>query len=169
MQEYPRDEDPKGWKDSPSSANGSGWPEDVTPIPLRVDRQTRQSFSSSVAGKAPHYTVRSHASMTDVYGFGQDVAWREAHYEDPLPVVHPSQPATPMHPEIDVIPPTPPSGIIHHNMPSAMLLRSPSTASSVSSEYSTASMVLPEPSVASDIPKTPQDMPHEGQGSRRLV
>ncbi|KAJ6628161.1 hypothetical protein B0H10DRAFT_269544 [Mycena sp. CBHHK59/15] len=193
LREHSGDDDDKGWKDSARSTAGSGWPEEspacTIPIPLHVEEvQTRQSVSS-FSGKAPHYTVRSHASMSDVYGFGQDVAWQEAHYEDPLPVV--ATPDRAAYPAIDVIPPTPPSGIIHHNTASAMpLLRSHSAASSISSEYSTASMVLPDSSEPSNIagPPTPalihdralsmddrewiactRDSPPDGQGARRLV
>lgn len=137
-----------------NSQSGAGWPEDapapawaVPPIPLR---QNTQSFSS-LSGRAPHYTLRSHASMTDVYGFGQDVAWKEAHYEDPLTTVTVKPPSQPggsgsTHPDIGVVPPTPQSVIIHHNMPlAAPLVRSPSAASSVFSEYSAASMVPRRP------------------------
>ncbi|KAJ7743042.1 hypothetical protein DFH07DRAFT_1063610 [Mycena maculata] len=134
------EDDEKSWKDSPRSAAGSGWPEEswVDPAPPSVERvRPRQSVTSFSTTRAPHYTVRSHASMGDIYGFGQDVAWQEAHYEDPLPIGGP--PAS-FNPEIDVIPPTP--GIIHHDMPVTPLLRNPSTGSHASarSEYSTASM-----------------------------
>ncbi|KAJ7106523.1 hypothetical protein C8R44DRAFT_805470 [Mycena epipterygia] len=126
----------KKWKDSPRSPHSS-WSEELStwtvPIPLNIERVHRGSFST----KGPHYTVRSRANpVSDVYGFGQDVVWQEAHYEDPLPAVSPP---------IDIIPPTPPSGIIYHNTASAMpLLRGHSAASSISSQYSTASMGLPD-------------------------
>ncbi|KAJ7665595.1 hypothetical protein B0H17DRAFT_289307 [Mycena rosella] len=139
----------KPWPQSSArSTAGPGWPSEsqpwTVPIPLPVEREqtrTRQSVPSFSA-KGPHYTVRSHASMTEVYGFGQDMAWQEAHYEDPLP------PTPGAHPSVGVVPPSPTSPtsvIIHHNMASATpLLRSHSAASSVSSQYSTASMVLPD-------------------------
>jgi len=185
MREHPLDDEAKGWKDSARSTAGSGWPEESpawpSPTPLRIERQRRQSVNS-VASRAPHYTVRSHASMTDVYGFGQDVAWKQAHYEDPLPAASPLH-LDHTHPAIDVTPPTPRSGIINLNVPSAMpLLRSPSTASSISSEYSTASalpdIAAPESDVIYDrsVPVDdgdwvahPQDTPRDGQWSRRLV
>ncbi|KAJ6529926.1 hypothetical protein DFH09DRAFT_1411984 [Mycena vulgaris] len=144
----PGDDNDKGWRDSGRSTLASGWADQpsprTVPIPLRVEGvQTRQSVGS-FAGKTPHYTVsRAHTSVADLYGFGQDVAWQEAHYEDPLPVGAP-----PDHPAIGMIPPTPPSGVIHHNIASATpILRSHSAASSIPSEYSTTSMTLPDPAV----------------------
>ncbi|KAJ6565819.1 hypothetical protein DFH09DRAFT_1157090 [Mycena vulgaris] len=175
----PPGDDEKGWNDSPRSTPGSGWPEDST---TWVELQTRQSLTS-FSGKGPHYTVRAHPSVSDVYGFGQDVAWQEAHYEDPLPVSPP--PSRSAYPPIDVIPPTPPSGVIHHNTASAMpLLRSHSAASSISSVYSTASMVIPDLSAPPDIMTQAsvreslddrnwlvdvQAPPSNGQGPRCLV
>ncbi|KAJ7436907.1 hypothetical protein B0H11DRAFT_2362767 [Mycena galericulata] len=107
--------------------------------PLPVDGlQLRQSAQpSSPSARAPHYTVRSRASMIDVYGFGQDVAWQEAHYEDPLPIGGPAHSA-----DIRIIPPTPLSDLNHHDTTASAtpLLRSPSAASTVSSQYSIASM-----------------------------
>ncbi|KAJ7263654.1 hypothetical protein B0H12DRAFT_1068973 [Mycena haematopus] len=180
MPEPTRYEDAKPWNYSPPSTPGSGRVDAASPpltpsTPLTIDRRARRSITSLVS-KAPHYTVRSHASMTDVYGFGQDLAWKEAHYEHPLPAhastsMHPDIDITPappsMHSEIDVVPPTPPSEINHTMTPAMPLMRNPSTASSVNSEYSTASMALSR-SVPHDINEE-QDMPPEGQGSRRLV
>ncbi|KAJ6471651.1 hypothetical protein C8R47DRAFT_746369 [Mycena vitilis] len=165
MHEYSAEPDTtlRYWPTTPGSTASAGWPEDpARPIPLPPGLGQRHQSLSTMAGncKAPHYTVRSHASMTDVYGFGQDVAWQEAHYEDPLPHPHPltqnSAQIQPFaQPIIDVVPPTPGTGSmqqVDYHMPtaaSAALLRSASsaTASSMASEYSTASMVLPDPAV----------------------
>ncbi|KAJ7443583.1 hypothetical protein B0H11DRAFT_2343836 [Mycena galericulata] len=147
----------KDWKDTVRSTTGSGWPSESQPTspvhrtfsnPLPVDGlQLRQSAQpSSPSARAPHYTVRSRASMTDVYGFGQDVAWQEAHYEDPLPIGSPARSA-----DIRIIPPTPLSDISHHDTTTASatpLLRSPSAASTVSSQYSIASMPGRLPDIA---------------------
>ncbi|KAJ6493448.1 hypothetical protein C8R45DRAFT_1073329 [Mycena sanguinolenta] len=171
MREQARFEDAKEWRDSQPSTPSSAWPETATPpwtapTTLAADPRSRQSITSL---KTPHYTLRSRASITDsVQGFGQDLAWRDAHYEHPLPsreievippmpsvLIHPS---SSMHPDIDVVPPTPPSGIIHHNMtPATPLKRNPSTASTVNSVYSTASMTLGR-SVPDDIVEE-QDVP----------
>ncbi|KAJ7828748.1 hypothetical protein B0H14DRAFT_3466114 [Mycena olivaceomarginata] len=119
-----------------NSQSGAGWPEDA-PAPAWA--------------VPPDPVAAEHPDMTDVYGFGQDVAWKEAHYEDPLPTVTVKPPSQPggsgsTHPDIGVVPPTPQSVIIHHNMPlAAPLVRSPSAASSVFSEYSAASMVPRRP------------------------
>jgi len=131
----PSQEEDKGWKESARTVSSS-WPDEqqptwTVPIPSRIETRDR---NSSFGGKAPHYTVRSRASVSDVYGFGQDVAWQEAHYEDPLP------PRV----AIGVVPPTPPSANMHHSH-STPLLRNHSTASSISSEYSTASMTTIRP------------------------
>ncbi|KAJ7670767.1 hypothetical protein DFH06DRAFT_1178892 [Mycena polygramma] len=162
MHEYPAEADTtlRYWPTTPDSTASAGWPEDpARPIPLPPGLGQRHQSLSTMAGKAPHYTVRSHATMTDVYGFGQDVAWQEAHYEDPLPHPHPlaqnsAQIQPYAQPMIDVVPPTPRTGSMQQvdHMPtaaSAALLRSASsaTASSMASEYSTASMVLPVPAV----------------------
>ncbi|KAJ7443653.1 hypothetical protein B0H11DRAFT_2344034 [Mycena galericulata] len=139
----------KDLKDTACSTTGSGLPSESQPTspvhrtfsnPLPVDGlQLRQSAQpSSPSARAPHYTVRSRASMTDIYGFGQDVAWQEAHYEDPLPIGGPAHSA-----DIRIIPPTPLSDLSHHDTTTASetpLLRSPSAVSSVSSQYSIASM-----------------------------
>ncbi|KAK7058051.1 hypothetical protein R3P38DRAFT_1192328 [Favolaschia claudopus] len=157
MRDHPHNEN---MEDSPHSLTGSaGWPSEepvwASQMQARLERwQSRQSVNSTLVstGKAPpmpmpHYTVRSHASMintnTDVYGFGQDLAWKEAHYEEPLPAVRPLPPSnSASYPDIEVIPPTPRAEIIYPNMPSAVpLMRSASTASSARSEYSAESMV----------------------------
>ncbi|KAJ7926039.1 hypothetical protein B0H13DRAFT_1973292 [Mycena leptocephala] len=195
-QAYPRNTEAKGLA-SPSSTTGSGsrWPaEDVSgpasrtisiPFPLCANRPRLQSVASLAgSAKASHYTVRSHTSRMHVMGeaqhsFGKDVAWKEAHYEDPgpLPVFRgrpsSSQPkmsrSTPLYPEkkINITPPTstPHSGVVFHPnnntnndkiAPSKaamwLLRRSTASASSVSSEYSTASasMIVPETSVPHD-------------------
>ncbi|KAJ7138316.1 hypothetical protein C8R44DRAFT_767231 [Mycena epipterygia] len=146
--QYSRGEDEaKGWKDSARSTAGADWTEEsppwAIPIPLRAERVHARQSVNSFSGKGPHYTVRSRPSTVgDVYGFGQDVAWQEAHYEDPLPAL--DSPDRASYPPIDVTPPTPSSAIIHHNMASAVpLLRGHSVASSISSQYSTAS-ITPE-------------------------
>ncbi|KAJ6533041.1 hypothetical protein B0H19DRAFT_1187127 [Mycena capillaripes] len=176
IQEYPRNTEAKGWA-SPSSTTGpgSGWPaESVSgptsrmisiPFPLRVDRPRRQSVTSLARSTNPsHYTVRSHTShvMGEAHSFGKDVAWKEAHYEDPVTVPRPvyrplgSQPkmsrSTSLHPEKEIYvarpTPMPHSGVVFHpnnntnNDEAAMWLlrRSTASASSISSEYSTASM-----------------------------
>ncbi|KAJ6616062.1 hypothetical protein B0H10DRAFT_1414458 [Mycena sp. CBHHK59/15] len=132
-----------------SSANG--WSQEPDPWCVSVPDGPRTRRSTASVAKAPHYTVRSHASISDVYGFGQDAAWQDARYVDALPIV----PAVPPHidseayPSIDVVPPTPPSAALSHTTP---LLRSHSAASSIASTYSTASMVLPPASAHSDFP-----------------
>jgi len=148
--------DETGWKYSARSTTGSGWPgqdseptspvQRTFPIPFPVEcSQMRQSvgssFGCSVGAKPPHYIVRSRASIID-YGFGQDLAWQDAHYEDPLPMRIGSAQAQYPAPAIDVTPPTPSSGIIHHDLPTATsLLRGNSTASTISSLYSKESML----------------------------
>ncbi|KAJ6580428.1 hypothetical protein DFH09DRAFT_1145944, partial [Mycena vulgaris] len=182
----PPGDDEKRWKDSARSTADSGWPEDSTtwtvPISFHVDElRTRRSLTR-FSGKGPHYTVRAHPSVSDVYVLGQDIAWQEAHYEDTLPVSPP--PSRFAYPSTGVIPPTSPSGVIHHNTASAKpLLRSHSAASSISSVYSMASMVLPDLSVPPDIMTQAsvreslddrnwlvdiQAPPSDGQGPRRL-
>ncbi|KAJ7692447.1 hypothetical protein B0H17DRAFT_541023 [Mycena rosella] len=113
----------------------------------RVQPQTHQIVRSSSA-KAPHYTVRSHASIRDVYPLGLDMAWQEAHYESPLPVAGPSSHAPAVKPALDIIPPTPSSAMNDHA--EAPFLRNHSSASSVPSQYSTASMVPSNPSAPPD-------------------
>ncbi|KAJ7160640.1 hypothetical protein C8R43DRAFT_993510 [Mycena crocata] len=131
-----------------------------TPRPIGIDRrQTRTaSVSSRLSLRAPHYTVRAHASVGDVYGFGQDVAWQQAHYEDALPTPSRAQP------DIDVLPPTPHSDsasannmVIQHDITNAPLLRNASTASTVPSVYSTASMEQEED--LERIPEQPEHLP----------
>ncbi|KAJ6526387.1 hypothetical protein B0H19DRAFT_1275744 [Mycena capillaripes] len=192
IQEYTRNTEAKGW--APSSSTTDTWSgspaEEVSgsaskmisiPFPLRVDRLRRQSVTSLARSTpASHYTVRSHTShvMGEAQSFGKDVAWKEAHYEDPgpLPIFRDrpssSQPkmssSTPLHPKkkINVAPPTPTphSGVVFHPentnndniAPSKaamwLLRKSTASASSVSSEYSTASvpMIVPEASVPHD-------------------
>ncbi|KAJ6533446.1 hypothetical protein DFH09DRAFT_1181424, partial [Mycena vulgaris] len=166
---------------------GSGWSEDSTtwavPIPLRVEALQNRRSPTSFSAKGPHYTVRAHSSVSDVYAFGQDVTWQEAHYEDTLPASPP--PSRFAYPPIDVMPPTPPSGVIYPNTASAKPLpRSHSAASSISSVYSTTSMVFPDLFVPPDIMTQAsvreslddrnwlvdvQAPPSDGQGPRRLV
>ncbi|KAJ7924119.1 hypothetical protein B0H13DRAFT_1978805 [Mycena leptocephala] len=184
-QAYPRNTEAKGLA-SPSSTTGSGsrWPaEDVSgpasrtisiPFPLCANRPRLQSVASLAgSAKASHYTVRSHTSRMHVMGeaqhsFGKDVAWKEAHYEDPGPLPPKMLRSTPLYPEkkINITPPTPTphSGVVFHPnntnneniAPSKaamwLLRRSTASASSVSSEYSTASasMIVPETSVPHD-------------------
>ncbi|KAF8212644.1 hypothetical protein K438DRAFT_1168286 [Mycena galopus ATCC 62051] len=164
----PREEDAP-WRDTPPSTAGSGWPENANgspwtaPGPPSVGRDRRSMKSiASFSGKTPHYTTRSRASasMSEVYGFGQDLAWREAHYEHPLPT-NPSG-STPMRPQIDVSPPTP---VLHHTTGSALpLVRNPSTASSINSEYSTASAGRSAP--RDTIQDHQRNMSYQGQESR---
>ncbi|KAJ7152886.1 hypothetical protein C8R46DRAFT_1042516 [Mycena filopes] len=84
--------------DKPWAPPGSGWPAPeelslpvpVIPVPRPTtaerERIRRPSSHSLGARGGAHYIVRSHASVGDVYGFGQDLAWQEAHYEDVVPL-----------------------------------------------------------------------------------
>ncbi|KAJ7270249.1 hypothetical protein C8J57DRAFT_1508293 [Mycena rebaudengoi] len=121
------------WMGEPVSAS-------PTAPSFRAVERLRARQSVPTLPKGPHYTVRTRASLTDVYGFGQDLAWQDAHYVDPLPVA--SAPAGEQHqPHIDVTPPTPLLGTAHSRIPSSEtpFLRSHSATSSISSEYSVAS------------------------------
>ncbi|KAJ7312600.1 hypothetical protein DFH08DRAFT_1044226, partial [Mycena albidolilacea] len=188
MLQYTKDTAAKGLS-SPSSTVGSrsGWPaEDVSgtasraislPFPLHADRPRRPSITSLAgSAKTSHYTIRSHTSHVtgEAHSFGKDIAWKEAHYEDPgpLPVFcdRPSGPrrdisrSTPLHPEkkTNFALPTPtlhpgvvlrPNRNINNGSVASsgeamwLLRRSTASASSVSSVYSTASIV-PETSVS---------------------
>ncbi|KAJ7089008.1 hypothetical protein C8R44DRAFT_819001 [Mycena epipterygia] len=196
LQYNPGEAEAKGWKDSARSTAGEEWAEEspprAIPVTLHTERAHPRQSISSLSGKGPHYTVRSRTStMSDVYGFGQDVAWKEVHYEDPLPAF--ASPNRTSYPPIDITPPTPSSssGIIHHNMGSAvLLLRAHSAVSSISSQYSTASMTLPDspepagtaaslsPAIILDQPRSMenrefiarmQEFPLDGSGARQLV
>ncbi|KAJ7891911.1 hypothetical protein B0H14DRAFT_3126256 [Mycena olivaceomarginata] len=188
MLQYTRDTAAKELA-SPSSTTGSrsGWPaEDVSgtasraislPFPLRADRPRRPSMTSLAgSAKTSHYTIRSHTSHVTgkAHSFGKDVAWKEAHYEDPGPLSvfrdRSSGPrrdisrSTPLHPEkktnVPLPAPTLHPGVVlrpNRNMNKGsiassreamwLLRRSTASASSVSSVYSTASIV-PETSVS---------------------
>ncbi|KAJ7023867.1 hypothetical protein C8F04DRAFT_1133154 [Mycena alexandri] len=162
MWEHPLEADVRR-KDPAHSAAEPGWPDEFsvstisTPRPrssivsaVSTPLRGRRQSSNALATKGPHYTIRSHASVGDVYGFGQDLAWQEAHYEDVVPMSGPAA-----RPAIGIVPPTPSSETGNHDMPATSLLRNPSTASSVPSVYSTASMTPPHNSVlrtTADIP-----------------
>ncbi|CAK5266735.1 unnamed protein product [Mycena citricolor] len=126
----------------------------------RSARTTGPAARGSTASlKTPHYTTR-HLSLTaGTHGFGQDLAWRDAHYEEVLPVpdafavpevlpvpVPMPKPATVVAaasaelPVVGVVVPPTPGRVPHQDMPHHPTAFQGSMASSVSSRYSTVSM-----------------------------
>ncbi|KAJ7183435.1 hypothetical protein C8R46DRAFT_515420 [Mycena filopes] len=157
--------------DKPWAPPGSGWPapEELSlpvpvipvPRPTTAERIRRPSSHSLGARGGPHYIVRSHASVGDVYGFGQDLAWQEAHYEDVVPLSSgapiPISPLALRSSSIGIVPvPLPPTLRPSSGGAAATpLLRNTSHASSMSeaSVYSRPSMA-PSPS-----PSPPRHVP----------
>ncbi|KAJ7214872.1 hypothetical protein GGX14DRAFT_562903 [Mycena pura] len=141
--------DDKGWLDSASGWPGTQsmptWAPPVA-IPLRRASMRRASMSTLLGPgtpatpKTPHYSVRARESSMAGFGFGQDIAWQEAHYEE---VCAPSGAGVHSEAGVPVLCPTPPSAATFDTAGGAAsavpLLRSHSTASSVSSVYSAAS------------------------------
>ncbi|KAJ7072986.1 hypothetical protein C8F01DRAFT_1105932 [Mycena amicta] len=158
-----RSNDPEDDQDHKGYDSARGWtgpplvpgtPRDSTSGWARPASTATASLANA-NNKTPHYTVRGHsvvgpsgAAPSNIAGFGADIAWQEAHYQDIYPVPDPAlQPP----PTIGVVPPTPnpdmgPGG--RYGDPtsgtssgSLAMSQNPrhSTASSLSSVYSSAS------------------------------
>ncbi|KAJ7183449.1 hypothetical protein C8R46DRAFT_1308064, partial [Mycena filopes] len=157
--------------DKPWAPPGSGWPAPeelslpvpVIPVPRpttaeRIRRPSSHSHSLGARG-GPHYIVRSHASVGDVYGFGQDLAWQEAHYEDVVPLSSGApitiSPLALGSSGIGIVPLPPTLRPSSGGAAATPLLRNTSHASTVSeaSVYSRPSMALsPSPSPPRHVP-----------------